>query len=144
MESITNDLNVDEKKINSESDSDNDDDVPLQQRINNRHPSGCGRENKRLKISQGPIDVAINTEEAQSHTQETILALASVQVKITSEDTVIKAIHGNIVSPAWYWLYGGNSQSPDSFYSLLLLIFDLILWKFYEGMGNNLLNYSKT
>lgn len=31
MESITNDLNVDEKTINSESDSDNDDDIPLQQ-----------------------------------------------------------------------------------------------------------------
>ncbi|KAI3946462.1 hypothetical protein MKX01_017678 [Papaver californicum] len=73
MKSIINDLNVNEKKINSESAND-DDDTPLQQRINTLQPNGRGRDYKRLKVSQAPID----TEEAQSHPLEIILALAAV------------------------------------------------------------------
>ncbi|KAI3976523.1 hypothetical protein MKX01_008381 [Papaver californicum] len=73
MKSIINDLNVNEKKIYSESDND-DDDTPLQQRINTLQPNGCGRDYKRLKVSQAPIDI----EEAQSHPLEIILALAAV------------------------------------------------------------------
>ncbi|KAI3854707.1 hypothetical protein MKW92_031789 [Papaver armeniacum] len=80
MESIS--LNV--KKFNSESDNDDDDDTPLQQRINTFFCQTDAVERiKDAKCkSQGPIDVAINTEEAQSHALEMILALASVQVKV--------------------------------------------------------------
>ncbi|KAI3910673.1 hypothetical protein MKW92_004274 [Papaver armeniacum] len=74
MESITNDLNVNEKKINSESDSD-DDDTPLQLRINNLQPKGCNISNKRLKISQGP-----SLPELPS------LMTASIQVKVEHSD----------------------------------------------------------
>ncbi|RZC92068.1 hypothetical protein C5167_027956 [Papaver somniferum] len=64
----------------------------------NRQPSGRGRENKRLKISQGPIDVAINTEKAQSHTQgvyvETSFA-SLINVKVEKWEIGMASAHRN-------------------------------------------------
>lgn len=93
MESITNDLNVKEKKIDSESDSD-DDDTPLQLRINNLQPKGCNISNKRLKISQGlslpELSIQVKVERADdnmmsSGSQFAVVALEKVKTEIDDD-----------------------------------------------------------
>ncbi|RZC58052.1 hypothetical protein C5167_005351 [Papaver somniferum] len=92
MESITYDLNVDVKKIDSESDS--DDDTPLQLRINNLQPKGCNISNKRLKISQGlsfpELSIQVKVERADdnmmsSGSQFAVVALEKVKTEIDDD-----------------------------------------------------------
>ncbi|KAI3883508.1 hypothetical protein MKX03_010521 [Papaver bracteatum] len=101
MESINNDLNVNDKKINSESDSD-DDDTPLQLRINNLQPKGCNISNKRLKISQGPSlpelpslmtpSIQVKVEHSDnsmmsSGSQCAVIALDKVKTEVVDDDS---------------------------------------------------------